>query len=92
MRHLSKFFYLTTTALVLIFCLDLQAQKSKTQLQKEKSSIQNQIKEAQEILAQTSSKKKASIGQLNAINKFRSLLKNLLLIKLMLIMMGERKN
>ena len=69
MRHLSKFFYLTTTALVLIFCLDLQAQKSKTQLQKEKSSIQNQIKEAQEILAQTSSKKKASIGQLNAINK-----------------------
>ncbi|MCK5104710.1 MAG: peptidoglycan DD-metalloendopeptidase family protein, partial [Cyclobacteriaceae bacterium] len=43
--------------------------KNKSQLEKEKSTVQKQIQETQQILAQTANKKKASIGQLNAIKK-----------------------
>jgi len=69
MRHLSKLFYLTIITLVLGFISNVNAQKNKVQLEKEKYSIQKQIEETQLILAQTSSMKKASIGQLNAIKK-----------------------
>jgi septal ring factor EnvC (AmiA/AmiB activator) len=69
MTRLSKIFYLIVIVFQLIFIPDLRAQKSKSQLEKEKASVQNQIKEAQQILAQTASKKKSSIGQLNAIKK-----------------------
>ena len=69
MTRLSKIFYLIVIVFQLIFIPDLIAQKSKSQLEKEKASVQNQIKEAQQILAQTASKKKSSIGQLNAIKK-----------------------
>ena len=43
------------------------AQKSKAQLQKEKKENLAKIKEAKAILAKTSAKKKASIGQLSAL-------------------------
>jgi septal ring factor EnvC (AmiA/AmiB activator) len=69
MRRLSKSFYLFFFIIHLIFIYEGTAQKNKGQLEKEKTSVQNQIKEAQQILAQTSKKKKASIGQLNAIKK-----------------------
>lgn len=69
MRHLSKLFYLAIITLQLGFISNVKAQKNKVQLEKEKYSIQKQIEETQLILAQTSNKKKASIGQLNAIKK-----------------------
>ena len=69
MRLLSKSTYLLIFLIQLIFVAVGIAQKNKSQLEKEKTSVQNQIKEAQQILAQTSQKKKASIGQLNAIKK-----------------------
>ena len=69
MTRLSKTFYLIVIVFQLIFISDLVAQKSKSQLEKEKASVQNQINEAQQILAQTANKKKSSIGQLNAIKK-----------------------
>ena len=69
MKRLSKLFYLLFFTIQLIFIYEGTAQKSKSQLEKEKNSVQNQIKEAQQILAQTSKKKNASIGQLNAIKK-----------------------
>ncbi|NJN26059.1 MAG: peptidoglycan DD-metalloendopeptidase family protein [Cyclobacteriaceae bacterium] len=49
--------------------LPIFGQQNKTQLEKQKSAVQNQIKETQQILAETSNKKKATIGQLNAITK-----------------------
>jgi septal ring factor EnvC (AmiA/AmiB activator) len=69
MRHLSKLFYLIFFTLQLNVVSNIYAQNNKTQLEKEKISVQNQIRDAQQILAQTSNKKKASIGQLNAIKK-----------------------
>ncbi len=69
MRLLSKLFYLIIITLQLCAVFNVHAQKNKTQLEKEKISVQRQIQEAQQILAQTSNKKKASIGQLNAIKK-----------------------
>jgi len=65
----SKFVCLLAISILLVSFTEIQAQKSKSQLEKEKSLVQNQIKEAQQILAQTASKKKSSIGQLNAIKK-----------------------
>jgi len=69
MRPLSNVFYLTVVALFLGFTTEVIAQNNKLQLEKEKSKVQKQIKETQQILAQTASDKKASIGQLNAIKK-----------------------
>ncbi|MCK5368310.1 MAG: peptidase M23, partial [Cyclobacteriaceae bacterium] len=69
MKPLSNIIYLTIITLQLIFISDGYGQVNKSQLEKEKATFQNQIKEAQQILAQTSSKKKASVGQLNAIKK-----------------------
>lgn len=69
MKPLSKIFYLISITLLLGLITDVNAQKNKSQLEKEKSSVQNQIKEAQQILAQTANKKKASVGQLNALKK-----------------------
>jgi septal ring factor EnvC (AmiA/AmiB activator) len=69
MKPLSNIIYLTIITLQLILISDGYGQVNKSQLEKEKATFQNQIKEAQQILAQTSSKKKASVGQLNAIKK-----------------------
>ncbi len=63
----------TTLALcfgILIFINAVSfAQKNKGQLEKEKNTIQNQIKETEQILSQTSSQRKASLGQLNVLNQ-----------------------
>lgn len=69
MRHLSKLFYLIIITLQLGLISDVNAQKNKNQLEKEKSSVKRQIEETQQILAQTANKKKASIGQLNALKR-----------------------
>jgi len=69
MKLLSNFFYLIIISILLFFISDVHAQNDKKQLEKEKNTIQKQINEAQQILAQTANKKNASIGQLNAINK-----------------------
>ena len=69
MKPLSNIIYLISIALQLILIPGANAQTNKSQLEKEKATFQNQIKEAQQILAQTSSKKKVSVGQLNAIKK-----------------------
>lgn len=54
---------------LLVVCHSASGQKNKTQLEKEKALIHTQIEEAQEILAETSDKKKVSIGQLNVLKK-----------------------
>jgi len=46
----------------------LKAQKSRKQLEKEKKENLQRIKQAEKILNQTTSKKKATVGQLNALN------------------------
>ncbi len=47
----------------------LLAQKSKSQLQKEKQENQAKIKEVERILSETSSQRKNTIGELNALNQ-----------------------
>jgi septal ring factor EnvC (AmiA/AmiB activator) len=50
-------------------CLPLYAQKSKSQLQKEKQQNLEKIKETEKILSETSAKKKNSVGELSAVNE-----------------------
>ena len=69
MMLLSKYFYLFSIVLLLSTGWEAYPQKSKNQLEKQKATLQKQVMEAQQILAQTANKKKASIGQLNAIKK-----------------------
>lgn len=69
MMPLSNRFYLILISTLLWLSLPIFGQQNKTQLEKQKSAVQNQIKETQQILAETSNKKKATIGQLNAITK-----------------------
>ena len=45
------------------------AQKSKSQLQKEKQQNLEKIKEVEKIIGETSAKKKNTIGELNALNQ-----------------------
>jgi septal ring factor EnvC (AmiA/AmiB activator) len=54
---------------LLLFFFNLHAQNDRKSLEQEKKQAQKRIAEAQQILDQTTSKAKASIGQLNAINK-----------------------
>ncbi|MEO7988981.1 MAG: peptidoglycan DD-metalloendopeptidase family protein [Chryseolinea sp.] len=58
----------------LLFCcilltLSAVAQKSKTQLQKEKQQNIERIKEVEKIIAETSTQKKSTLGELNAIKQ-----------------------
>lgn len=62
--------------IMIFFCLFLlsgeilaQTKKSRAQLEKEKAEIQKQLKEFDQILKKTEESKKASLGQLNAVNK-----------------------
>ncbi|MCE7068643.1 murein hydrolase activator EnvC [Dyadobacter sp. CY326] len=57
--------------LTFIFCASLgaYAQKTRDQLEREKSENQNKIKEIQSILRQTSSQKNVNLGQLKALNQ-----------------------
>ena len=58
--------------LLLVLCFlssfALLAQKSRTQLEKEKQANQQQIERAQRVLNQTSRKKKTSLGRVKALN------------------------
>ena len=56
----------------LICCLlhfSVSAQKTKSQLQKEKQENLEKIKEVEKIIGETSTKKKNSVGELNALNQ-----------------------
>jgi septal ring factor EnvC (AmiA/AmiB activator) len=55
--------------LVTICCFQASAQKSKNQLQKEKQQNLEKIKETEKILSETSTKKKNSLGELNAVKQ-----------------------
>ncbi len=59
------------TTILLIVCIAFTSfgQKSKSQLQKQKTESLRKIKEAEKILSQTKQKKKTSIGQLYAIRE-----------------------
>lgn len=52
-----------------IFTFSVVAQKSKSQLQKEKQDNLEKIKEVEKIIGETSTKKKNSLGELNALNE-----------------------
>ncbi len=54
---------------LLFSCCLAQAQKSKTQLQKEKQENLEKIKETERILAETGQQKKNSLGELSALNQ-----------------------
>ncbi len=69
MKPLSKFIFGLVLLKFFIPFNCLIAQQSKAQLEREKNQIQNQIKQAEQILAETSDKKKASIGQLTALQR-----------------------
>ena len=53
----------------LLFSASVQAQKTKSQLQKEKQQNLEKIKEVEKILNETADKKKNSIGELTALNQ-----------------------
>jgi septal ring factor EnvC (AmiA/AmiB activator) len=55
--------------ITLIFPFDAHAQKSKSQLQKEKQQNLEKIKETEKILTETGEQKKNSIGELVALNQ-----------------------
>ena len=60
--------------LILFLCfsllgLDLSAQKTKTQLEKEKKENLRKIAEAERILSETADEKKVTLGQLKALNQ-----------------------
>lgn len=56
---------------ILSFCLvfSVAAQKTKTQLQKEKQQNLQKIKEVEKILSETTTKKKSSLGELTALKQ-----------------------
>ena len=62
--------YTFCLVLLLFFAsTDLLAQKSKSRLEKEKNENLAKIKEAEKILSQTTTKKKATLGELKALNR-----------------------
>lgn len=67
MKLLNRLIFLNIVFFCCFIHKEVIAQKDKTALEKEKIQLQTQIKEAQQILAQTASKKNTSIGQLNAL-------------------------
>jgi septal ring factor EnvC (AmiA/AmiB activator) len=69
MRLLNRFLFGFFTLCTVFLSQPSVAQKDKAQLEKEKSFIQSQIAEAEAILSETSTKRKSSIGQLNALKR-----------------------
>jgi len=65
----SKFVYIITLTLSILISSGALAQKNKAQLEKEKIAHTHRILEAEEILKSTEKKKRATVGQLNAINQ-----------------------
>ncbi len=69
MKSSNRYFGLAIIGFLIIFCAESHAQKNKSRLEKQKVSIQKEIKETEQILSQTSVQKKASLGQLNVLNQ-----------------------
>lgn len=65
----SKQLLVVVFALVLLAPTDALSQKSRSQLEQEKQSNLKRIEEAQDILKQTESQKKSTLGQLSAITR-----------------------
>src|SRR5688572_3433874 len=63
---------------LLTFTFSVSGQKTKSQLQKEKLENLEKIKEVEKIIRETSTKKKNSVGELNAINQRIEVLENLI--------------
>lgn len=63
-----RFFHIGLIILLFTFGHLANAQKSREELEKEKKENLEKISQAEKILNQTTSKKKATIGQLNALN------------------------
>ncbi|MBL7874568.1 MAG: peptidoglycan DD-metalloendopeptidase family protein [Cyclobacteriaceae bacterium] len=63
----GRFFIVLLCFFILFF--SAQAQKSKTQLQREKQESLEKIKETEKILAETGVQKKNSLGELSALNQ-----------------------
>lgn len=62
-----------------LFTLSVSAQKTKSQLQKEKQENLEKIKEVEKIIGETSTKKKNSVGELNALNQRIRVQENLII-------------
>lgn len=69
MRQLNRSTWWILTLIHFFFYFQAEAQKSKAQLEQEKLAAQKSISEAQQILKETTARKKGSLGQLHAINK-----------------------
>ncbi len=69
MRHLNRSTWWIILVIHIFFYFQADAQKSKSQLEKEKQAAQKSILEAQQILKETTARQKGSLGQLQAINK-----------------------
>jgi septal ring factor EnvC (AmiA/AmiB activator) len=69
MKFSNRYFGIVIIGFLIIYCAESHAQKNKSQLEKQKVSIQKEIKETEQILTQTSVQKKASLGQLNVLNQ-----------------------
>ncbi len=63
-----KFFHISLFVFLFTFGHLANAQKSREELEKEKKENLEKISQAEKILNQTTSKKRATIGQLNALN------------------------
>lgn len=64
-----KFIFFSLCLILTLVCFDGLAQKNKSQLEKEKKENLKKIDEAQKILTETELERKATIGQLKAINR-----------------------
>ena len=67
--NVNRSFKALVFLLSLFFVTEVSAQKSKTALEKEKKENLKKIEEAQKILSETAVERKASLGQLKAINR-----------------------
>ena len=69
MRQLNRSTWWLLIIVHFFFYFQAEAQKSKIQLEQEKLAAQKSINDAQQILKETTARKKGSLGQLHAINK-----------------------
>ncbi len=69
MRQLNRSTWWIFIIIHFFFYFQAEAQKSKTQLEQEKLAAQKSISDAQQILKETTARKKGSLGQLHAINQ-----------------------
>ncbi|MEP5105573.1 MAG: peptidoglycan DD-metalloendopeptidase family protein [Ekhidna sp.] len=65
----SRYLFILLIIPTLFFSIDTHAQKTKSQLEKEKKENLRKIAEAERILSETADEKKATLGQLQALNQ-----------------------